>query len=351
MNGDRCSLEELGPLSQLAALSISGLENVPSSSFATKARIGEKVRLSYLVLECTSRIGHDGQLVKDEEGIPEEQQRQIEEVFNELRPPSGLESLTIEGYFCQRLPSWMMSTAVVPLGSLRILGMHDLACCTELPNGLCQLHYLELLQVVRAPAIKRVGPEFLEPNHHCLNRSQARVPFRRLYELNLIGMVKWEAWEWEAQVKAMPALEELKLQKCKLRRMPPGLAFHARALKKLCILGVKHLSSLENFASVVHLDVFRNIDLEMISNLAKLQKLVISECPKMKILEGLPALQRLELHDYDMETVPKYLQDVKPRNLLLDCSLSLLTSIAARKTSPERDKFSHIQQVKAYAND
>jgi len=350
MDGDWCSLEELGPLSQLTRLHISGLDNVSSSSFATKARIGEKVRLSFLSLECTSRIRH-GRLVKDEEGIPEEQQQLIEEVLNELHTPLGLENLEIIWYLGQRLPRWMMSTSVVPLGSLRILTMEDLACCMELPSGLCQLPCLEFLQIIRAPVIKRVGLEFLQSNHHCLNHSQVGVSFRRLSTLNFNGLVEWEEWEWELQVKAMPILEKLILQKCKLRHMPPGLAFHARALKKLYINDVKHLSSLENFTSIVHLDVFRNADLERISNLPKLQKLIIIMCPKMKVLEGLPALQRLNLEDYDMETVPRYLQDLRTSHLLLNCSLSLLTSLAAGKTSPEWDKFSHIQQVKAYAND
>ncbi|PUZ43863.1 hypothetical protein GQ55_8G041100 [Panicum hallii var. hallii] len=340
-----------GPLSQLTRLRISGLENVSSSSFATKERIGEKVRLSYLFLECTSRIGHDGQLVKDEEGIPEEQQRQIEEIFNELHPPSSLENLVIRWYFGQRLPSWMMSTAIVPLGSLRVLMMDDLVSCSELPNGLCQLPCLELLQIVCAPAIKRIGPEFLQPNHHSHHHSQVGVPFPRLSKLKFNDLVDWEEWEWEEQVKAMPILEELILKKCKLRHVPPGLAFHSTALKILGIYDVKHLRSLENFTSVVHLDVFRNTDLERISNLPKLQKLIIIECPKMKVLEGMPALHKLDLEDYDMQTLPRYLQDIKPGHLLLDCSLWLLTSIAAGKHGPEWDKFSHAQQVKAYADD
>ncbi|KAG2560374.1 hypothetical protein PVAP13_8KG056984 [Panicum virgatum] len=351
MDGDRCNLEELGPLSQLTRLIISGLENVSSSSFATMARIGEKVQLSFVSLQCTSRIRHDGQLVKDEEGIPEEQQRQIEEVFNELRPPSGLETLSITWYFGQRLPRWMMSTEVVHLGSLRTLMVDDLDCCTKLPDGLCQLPCLEFLQIVRAPAIKRVGPEFLQPNHHCHNHFQLGVSFPRLSELKFCELVEWEEWKWELQVKAMPILEKLKLEKCKLRYVPPGLAFHARALKKLCIYDVKHLSSLDNFTSVAHLEVFRNADLERISNLPKLQKLIIEKCPKLKVLEGIPALQRLNLLDDDMEIGPKYLQDIKPGHLLLECSLQLLTSIAAGKSSPEWDKFSHIQQVKAYADD
>ncbi|WVZ54222.1 hypothetical protein U9M48_005053 [Paspalum notatum var. saurae] len=239
----------------------------------------------------------------------------------------------------------MMSTTVVPLGILRILMMDDLSWCTELPNGLCELPCLELLTIDRAPAIKRVGHEFM-----CCSHSQhVAAMFPRLLELYFIGMMELEEWEWEEKLHAMPILEKPLLQRCKLRRVPSGLALHARVLKKLCVYDVKHLSSLENFPSVVHLQVFRHVDLDTICNLPKLQKLAIHECPKMKVLDGLPALQRLELEDYDMETVPRYLQDVKPWYLLLDCSLWLLTCIAAEKSSPEWDKFNHIQQVKAYA--
>jgi hypothetical protein len=354
MYGERCSLEELGPLSHLMNLTIRSLENVSSSSCATKARLHEKEHLTLLSLECTSKLGDDDcQIIEEKEGISENEQRQIEEVFDELCPPSSLENLVINGYFGQGLPRWMKSTEVAPapLLSLRILMMNDLACCTELPNGLCQLPYLELLQIVHAPVIKRVGTEFLEPNHNFHNHSQVGALFPRLSELNFEGLVEWDEWEWEEQVKAMPTLDTLKLRNCKLRHVPPGLAFHARSLKKLFIYDVKHLSSLENFSSVVHLDVFQNTDLERISNLPKLQKLVIVKCPNLKILEGMPSLQRLNLLDYDMETVPRYMQDVNPRHLLLDCSLSLLSCIAAGKSGPEWDKFSHIQQVKAYAVD
>ncbi|CAN6374300.1 unnamed protein product [Urochloa humidicola] len=346
MDADWCSLEELGPLSHLMELEISGLENVSSYSFVTKARLDEKVRLTRLILDCIIRIGDDGHSVN-----VEKVQGQIEEVFDELCPPYSLEDLSMRGYYGQRLPRWMTSTTVVPLQSLRVLMMDDLTCCTDLPNGLCQLPCLELLQIVRAPAIKRVGSEFLQPNHHSHNHCQVGTLFPRLSKLNFNGLVEWEEWEWEEQVKAMPILEILKLQKCKLRHVPAGLAFHARALKILVVYDAKHLSFLENFISVVHLDVCGNTDLERISNLPRLQKLVVVKCPKLKVLEGMPALHRLHLEDYDMETVPRYMQDVKPRHLLLACTLSLLTCIAEGKSGPEWYKFSHIQQVKAYAND
>ncbi|XP_066333462.1 putative disease resistance RPP13-like protein 1 [Miscanthus floridulus] len=323
MDCNHCSLEALGPLSQLRELSINFLENVASSSSAIQAKLGEKNHLRYLSLCCTSRLGDDVVLVEEEEGISEKDKWQIEEVFDVICPPLGLENINIEGYFGQRLPRWMMPTAVAPLRSLWILTMDDLVCCTELPSGLSQLPCLELLQITKAPAIKHVGLELLQPNN------QVGVAFPRLQELRFGGMVQWEEGEWEEQVKAMPTLEEFTLKMCKLR----------------------HLSSLEKFSSVVLLVVFRNTNLERISNLPKLQKLVIVMCPEMKVLEGMPALQRLNLEDYDMETVPRYLQDVNPRHLLLDCSLSLLTSIAAGKSGPEWHKFSHIQQVKAFATD
>ena len=78
---------------------------------------------------------------------------------------------------------------------------------------------------------------------------------------------------------------------------------------------------------------------------------MIIECPELKVLEGLPALQRLALEDYHMKTLPVYLWNVNPRDLLLLCAASLLASIAKGKSSPEWDKFSHIKQVNAYADD
>ncbi|CAD6257911.1 unnamed protein product [Miscanthus lutarioriparius] len=273
VEGDWCSLEELGSLNQLMRLHIHGLENVSSSSFALKARLGQKVHLRYLWLQCTSVPGGAHRLVKQEE------QQQIEKVFDELCPPPCLEHLEIERYFSQRLPKWMTSTAIASFGSLRILGMEELPYCTELPDGLWQLPSLEFLKIQSAPLIKRVGPELLLPHRH------------------------------------------------------------------------EHPSPMKNVGSDLKIEVFRCPRLERISNLPKLQNLVIIMCPELKVLEGLPALQRLSLEDYDMKTLPGYLQNVNPRDLHLDCDISLLTFIAKGESGPEWDKFSHIKQVNAYADD
>ncbi|CAD6254595.1 unnamed protein product [Miscanthus lutarioriparius] len=113
----------------------------------------------------------------------------------------------------------------------------------------------------------------------------------------------------------------------------------------------EHPRAMENFGSDLEIQVIECQGLERISNLPNFHNLGIIECPELKVLEGLPALQKLGLEDYDMKTLPGYLKDVNPRDLLLDCDVSLLASIGKGKSSPEWDKFSHIKQVRAYEND
>jgi hypothetical protein len=349
-SGDWCSLEELGPLSLLRDIVLEGLENVSTSLSATKAMLGAKVHLSFLGLYCTSILDDDG-LVK--EGVREKDLDIIEEVFDELYPPPCIEDVRIRGYFGCQLPRWIMSRATTPLNSLKILMMEDLAFCTELPDGLSQLPCLKFLKVNRAPAIKRVGPEFVQPHsHHHHLSSQMLTAFPRLHEMILDKMVEWQEWLWEEEVRAMPVLEEFYLRNCKLRCIPPGLASHAMALKKLTIQSIQHLDSLGNFASVVDLNMQGNPDLTRICNFPKLQNLHISYCPKLELLHEVTTLRRLVLTLlYSEKRLPLYLQTIKPRHLLLDCSPELLACLAAGKSGPEWDKFNHIQHVEAYAHD
>jgi hypothetical protein len=55
-NGGRgwCSLDEIGPISQLTKLTLYGLENVPASSLAEMAMITSKEHLDYLELNWSS---------------------------------------------------------------------------------------------------------------------------------------------------------------------------------------------------------------------------------------------------------------------------------------------------------
>ena len=105
MDGSWCSLEEIGPLSQLRKLILHGLENVPSSSLAEMARVSSKEHLDYLELHWSSSgcVGPRDRMVK--------QQQEAEEVVGKLCPPSSIRHLIIEGYFGCHLPNWMMVQA------------------------------------------------------------------------------------------------------------------------------------------------------------------------------------------------------------------------------------------------
>ncbi|XBI78302.1 hypothetical protein VPH35_088023 [Triticum aestivum] len=299
------------PLSQLREIGLASLENVSAASFATKARLSEKAYLSCMALYYKSRLGGDG-LVKEE--VSEQDQGTIMEVFDELCPPPYVQDIRIQGYFGRQLPKWMMSTATTPLNSLRVLIIED------------QDSYLECLEVNRAPAIKRVGPEFLRPySHHHHAPFQAVAPFPRLNKMIFRKMV-----EWEEEVQAMPVLEELIIHGCKLRRIPLGL----------------------NFSSIVELDLYDLTELTSISNFPKLQKLVVNCCPKLESLQEMTALRRLVLTVcYNEKRLQLFLPTVKPSHLLLDCSPEVLASMAVGKSGAEWDKFSHMYHVEAYAND
>nr|UBY07522.1 NBS-LRR disease resistance protein [Dasypyrum villosum] len=335
-DGDWCSLEELGSLSQLSSLSLESLENVSSALLAAKARVNEKKQLTYLGLKCGGRVG-DGFVQGDAEG----EEQTIEAVFDALCPQPCIEQIRIRRYFGRRLPGWMASTAMVPLEGLKILVLKRLPCCTQLPDGLCRLPYLEWLKLDGAPAIKCVGPEFVQqynqwhhPSPSSQSQSQLAATFPKLGKLEFHEMEEWEEWDWETEVRAMPLLEELRISNCKLGRMPPGLMSHAMALKKLMIWNVQGLHSVDNFVSLVELLLANIPELSKISNLPKLQKLKI----------------QLTISNSENQ-LPVYLQTVKPSHLLLSCNLAVLTSMAEGESSSEWDKFSHINQVEAYAED
>ncbi|VAI94382.1 unnamed protein product [Triticum turgidum subsp. durum] len=341
VDGDWCSLDELGPLSQLRYLGLITFENVSDALFAANARLGEKMHLISLYMHYTSKLGDDG-LIKEKECVSEEEQQRIEKVHDKLCPPPTVEYVQIDGYFGRQLPIWMMSTSMAPLNNLNTLLINDLACCIQLPNGLCQLPSLQLLQVSRAPCIKHVGTGFVQA---------AATSFPRLNEMVLDRMVEWEEWEWEEQLQAMPRLRRIQLKNCKLRHVPPGLASNATSLKILFLEHVKQLSYIESFPYVVELIVDGCPDLERITNLPNLQKLTIISCLKLKVLEHIPSLERLLLQDYTMEKLPEYMRDIKARHLQLFCRLWLLSAVAVGQSGTEWDKLSQVEHVKAYAGD
>ncbi|KAL6908009.1 hypothetical protein ACP4OV_002179 [Aristida adscensionis] len=225
-------------------------------------------------------------------------------------------------------------------------------------DALSSFSSLRVIQIVDAdidglretPAIKRIGPEFQGCSLVAGDSSATSAPFTKLRELQFDRLCEWEEWEWNAacdheDVKAhiaMPTLERLDIRNCKLSCLPPGLADSRRhALRELWLYRITNLTSVENFPSVVHLDVFDCPDLKRISGLSRLQKIRIVDCSNLDVLEGVPVLDSLVLEDSTMETLPGY-QAVKPRYLDLICNRDLYDSLKSG-TSSELEKINHIR--------
>ncbi|KAL6654480.1 hypothetical protein ACP70R_007945 [Stipagrostis hirtigluma subsp. patula] len=304
-----CNLEEVAPLCKLRDIQIFSLAAVPLGSLAAKAKIRDKLQLQCLTLHCFA--SPEG--VRLDEVTWEDCQR-VEEVFGELCPPPQLETLTIYDYIGLLPPSWMrMTAAASPIGfnSLTIVEFVGLPFCTQLPDGLWQLPSLETLLIDHAIAVKRVGPEFQGKTD---SSSLVRPAFPRLQKLRFKNLRKWEEWVWEeeeAEAKdiAMPALHTLAIGECKLDRLPAGLASSRRlALRTLDLIDLSRIAAVENFPSVVELEVFRCPCLKAISGFTKLQTVIIVSCPALEVLEAGSALDFVGLDDPTMETLPEYLR-------------------------------------------
>jgi hypothetical protein len=356
-----CSLQELTPLSQLRQLTLHGLEKVPASWMAEKALISSKGQLRYLEFNYNSAGGGEVEQLRQQSVIQEE-------VLEKLCPPTrSLENLTIEGgYAGRKLPSWMRAPALAAdFKSLRFLKLGSLPCCTQLPEGHSCLPCLEMLTIMDAPTVNCVGPEFQAPSSLPAGDTTvvelAQPPFPKLRVLQLLGLCEWEEWEWNDDVgcdaeqqgsakdtMTMPCLEILKIDNCKLCYLPPGLANSKRhALKELYLCELINLTAVENFPSVVTLDVFDCPELKRISKLYRLHKIRIIRCRKLEELEGVLVLENLTLYDGTMETLPSYLTGVSPRYLSLSCNKKLYGSLSSQGSS-EFNKISHIGKHDIY---
>ncbi|KAL6654479.1 hypothetical protein ACP70R_007944 [Stipagrostis hirtigluma subsp. patula] len=349
-----CSLEEVAPLCKLREIQISNLAAVPLGSLAAKAKIRDKFQLQRLLLYCFASVG-----VRLDEVTQEDRQR-VEEVFGQLCPPPHLEALSIYDYIGLLPPSWMrMTVAASPIGfnSLTIVEFVGLPFCTQLPDGLCQLPSLETLFFDHAISVERVGPEFQGKTD---SSSLVRPAFPRLQHLRFKNLRKWEEWVWEeeeAEAKdiAMPALHTLAIIECKLARLPAGLASSRRlALRKLHLFDLSRIAAVENFPSVVELEVFRCPCLKAISGFTKLQTVIIVSCPALEVLEAGSALDFVGLDDPTMETLPEYLRGLKPRILeVKNCHQKLRDLLSCSDDSSadyldEMDKIKGCRKLKVW---
>ena len=73
------------------------------------------------------------------------------------------------------------------------------------------------------------------------------------------------------------------------------------------------MASVENFPTVVYLEVYDCPKLKRINCLFMLHKIRIIRCPNVEVLEGVPALDSLVLEDATMEALSRIPDRCEPK--------------------------------------
>lgn len=310
---DGWNLEELGHLSEMKRLGMIRLENAMPRGTSS---LLDKKHLKFLNLRCTTHT---------KESYTMEDITNIENVFDELKPPCNLEDLSIAGSFGQRYPTWLGAD----LSSLKILRLIDCASWAHLP-AVGQLPNLKCLKIMGASAVTKIGPEFL-CDKTATPRFLGTIAFPKLEWLVISDMPNWEEWSFTEEVvgasdgksctennkmvlQVMPLLQKLELGDCpKLRALPQQLA-QATSLKWLHIERAQALKVVEDLTFLSDSLLLSKCEgLERLSNLPQVRTLYVSECPALRWAQKLDCVQQLWLSkDLQME-FPLWLSLLKQR--------------------------------------
>ncbi|XP_073106730.1 LOW QUALITY PROTEIN: putative disease resistance protein RGA3 [Elaeis guineensis] len=307
-HGSFCTLEELKSLSHLYYLSIYKLERVSNRTEARAAALQAKPHLAVLFLHCTLPSSSSAVQQPRANECEEEEIKRIGEVFEELRPAPCLEALEIHGFFGRDFPSWMITRSSSLLRNLRRLVLKNCALCQQLPP-LGMLPQLDYLCIKGASAVMSIGREFL------LLGSCFSSYFPKLETLAFEDMPNWEEWWWRREeednqtTSLLPSLKILAIGECpKLRSLPESLLCHATALKRLKIKGAHSLREIQNLHSLTELLLMDNSSLERVSNFSALKDLSVRNCEELKVVEGVDAIEHIELDDREAEnSLPEWL--------------------------------------------
>lgn len=314
---DGWKLKELEHLSQLRHLHMIKLERGNPNS--TKLLLTDKRYLKVLGLSCTDR---------EDEPYSEEDVDNIEEIFEQLIPPYNLEDLDISRFFGRLFPTWLGTTQLSSVISLRLI---DCSSCVHLPL-IGQLPNLRYLIIAGAEAVTKIGPEFLgcrEPNPRSMD---VEVTFSKLESLSIRDMPNCEEWSFideenaaaaagteggedrsveiqkeespSPRLQLLPRLKQLTLEHCpKLRCLPRQLGQEATSMERLQLKGASCLKVVEDLPFLSELLLITGCNgLERVSNLPHVRDLHVGGCPDLRCVEELGSLQRLWLTD-DMQGI------------------------------------------------
>ncbi|KAK1271355.1 putative disease resistance RPP13-like protein 1 [Acorus gramineus] len=317
---DGCNINELGLLSQLRYLVIEDLQNVRSGAEAKKAAMQDKTHLRNLRL-----VWNTWESPPDERAM-----MRLEEVFEELCPPSSIQVLLVNGFPGRELPRRMTS-----LQNLIHLVMNHVHYLQQLPS-LGLLPQLKQLYINFNDAIKIIGSEFMFGGG---GRRGGGGAFPKLEVLEFTEMNGWEEWRDGMEQPILPRLTSLKLFECpKLRSLPMSLLRHATNLTHLQLYKV----GVEDIGGLVHVRELKLLfcdNLESLWKLPALESLKVQYCPSLEDTTnlGVASLTHINLDYFEDDCLPgNNIEALKGVNVTDETRLVIEGSIELiRKCIPE----------------
>ncbi|PKU73713.1 putative disease resistance protein RGA4 [Dendrobium catenatum] len=345
-NNDSSSskLEELNSLKHIRTLNIGELKRPQSETIVLK-------ELPYL---CTLKLKFSA----DNLSPNEEQELEVEKLFNKIIPSQSLEDFTISGYFGLRFPSWMFTSFEIFLPNLTKLVFVGITSCTLLP-ALGQLPKLRELVIKGASKVEKIGPEFFVSYDKA-----TKIAFPNLEQLVIVDFPNLKEWSFGAQVEQnarLPCLQKLTIGQCELlKQLPEDLKYSP--IKFLKIFETRSLKSVGNLpAQIEELELRQCGNLEKIFCPPTLKALFVLECNALAYVEKLDSLKKLGFTNiYSDGGLPEWLLKLlRQRRLQNDSNDSFeLWLTCTKEVFPEClkggsywDLIQHIPQVSCWGFD
>ncbi|GJN07446.1 hypothetical protein PR202_ga25279 [Eleusine coracana subsp. coracana] len=289
-NRNGWSFQELSSLSHLTSLQILRLEKTITLEDARQSALQSKRHLKELELCCSTDNG----------ATEINRARNIEDVFEALKPGPSIISVKLENYYGHEFPSWLAPSHLRELERLTLDG------CLYCQNfhSLGQMKYLKFLVISGSSMSPYIGPEIR-------GTPDNGVAFPKLEQFHISKMSNLKSLSG-LEKGDMPLLMNFRIVECPKLDSLPSCLEHCMALTNLHIEHADSLEAIDNIPSLIELEIRENSKLKMISNLRRLEDLKVINCLLLDIVQGVPSLRAVLLNGRKSAKFPQWLQPEKP---------------------------------------